>query len=216
MKKRLISSTLAMALALSGLTGCGNSNQKDVNSNYVGAEEVTNDYELVKIDGSSHEYKKYKDMTTEDITLTYFHFDQDEIVQRLADRFMQIYPNIKVDVKYEQVANYNTTLGTLVSNGECPDVIMHSDCDYALSNQLLMDISKYWNSDEETKNVADTVNDAGLGTYHLEGGQRCRGIYARDFYGNYADSYNFGSFFDYSIVDENGDLSPHVVFKPGE
>ena len=52
MKKRLISATLAMSLALSGLTGCGNNNQKEVNSNYVGAEEVTNDYELVTVDGS--------------------------------------------------------------------------------------------------------------------------------------------------------------------
>ena len=36
------------------------------------------------------------DLTHENIELTYFHFDQDETVKYLADRFMELYPNIKV------------------------------------------------------------------------------------------------------------------------
>ena len=183
MKKRILALCLAICLTGGVLAGCSNGESGgnggggdigggDFNAEYEGAENVTNDYDLVKVDGSDHEYKKYKDMTDKNITLTYFHFDQDETVKLLAERFMKIYPNITVKVQWEDVETYNTTLGTLVSSGQSPDLIMHSDCDYALSNQLLADISAYWNSDEETKNVADTVNSAGLGTYHLEGGQR--------------------------------------------
>lgn len=189
MKKKLTAMLLTSCMALTVLAGCGNGGNAPAAGggttaggagggnaqpagNPGGATSVTNDYELVTVDGSSHQYKKYKDMTTEPITLTYFHFDQDETVKHLADRFMQIYPNITVNVQYENVATYNTTLSTLVSNGQAPDVIMHSDCDYALSNMLLADISAYYNSDEETKNLADTVNSAGLGTYNLEGGMR--------------------------------------------
>ena len=169
MKKKILALCLAFCMTAGVLAGC---NSEGGGGNYVGAENVTNDYDLITVEGSNHQYKKYKDMTDQKITLTYFHFDQDETVKLLADRFMKIYPNIEVKVQYENVENYNTTLGTLVSNGNAPDIIMHSDADYALSNQLLADISAYWNSDEETKNVADTVNSAQLGTYHLEGGQR--------------------------------------------
>ena len=188
MKKKLTSILLASCLAVSVLAGCDNGGGNNTGNNgggntgnaggstssggYAGATEVTNDYDLITVDGSDHQYKKYKDMTEENISLTYFHFDQDEIVQILAKRFMQIYPNINVTVQYENVANYNTTLGTLVSNNQAPDLIMHSDCDYALSNMLLADISSYFNSDEETNNLADTVKSAQLGTYHLEGGMR--------------------------------------------
>ncbi|MBO6302996.1 MAG: carbohydrate ABC transporter substrate-binding protein [Ruminiclostridium sp.] len=184
MKKRLLSMLLAGCLTVGTLAGCGGNTGAPAagggdaggnaaeGGNSGGAASVTNDYELVTVDGSSHQYKKYKDMTTENITLTYFHFDQDETVQLLAERFMKIYPNITVNVQYENVANYNTTLSTLVSNNQAPDIIMHSDCDYALSNMLLADVSAYFNSDDETKNLADTINSAGLGTYNLEGGMR--------------------------------------------
>ena len=181
MKKRIISALLAVIMAVGAVTGCDNGSTSQqttgggnasASGGYAASDVVTNDYDLITVDGSSHQYKKYKDMTDDNITLTYFHFDQDETVQLLAKRFMQIYPNITVNVQYERVADYNTTLSTLVSNGQSPDIIMHSDCDYALSNMLLSDISSYWNSDEETQMVADTVNSAQLGTYHLEGGQR--------------------------------------------
>ena len=181
MKKRIISAILAGVMAVGAVAGCGNGGNAPAGGeggnassggNAGSAGSVTNDYDLITVDGSSHQYKKYKDMTSDNITLTYFHFDQDETVQLLAERFMKIYPNINVQVQYENVANYNTTLSTLVSNGQAPDIIMHSDCDYALSNMLLADISAYFNSDDETKNLADTINSAGLGTYNLEGGMR--------------------------------------------
>ena len=109
-------------------------------------------------------YKKAKDITTENIELTYFHFDQDETVQYLANRFMEIYPNIKVKPVYENVSSYNDTLNSLVADKNSPDVIMFSDADFALSNTLLADIKNLWESDPETKELASTINDAGIGT----------------------------------------------------
>ena len=78
---------------------------------------------------------------------------------------MQLYPNIKVNVVYENVATYNDTLNALVANSQTPDVIMYSDADFALSNMLLADVSSYWNTDPETAQLASTVNDCGLGCY---------------------------------------------------
>ncbi|MBQ6174977.1 MAG: carbohydrate ABC transporter substrate-binding protein [Clostridia bacterium] len=131
------------------------------------AEGVTGEYEEVVINGIT--YHKATDMTSEPITLTYFHFDQNETVQYLADRFMEIYPNINVIVQYENVSTYDDTLLNLVSAKSTPDVIMYSDCDFALSNMLLSDISAYWDSDPETKAIASTINDAGVGTFMTKG-----------------------------------------------
>ena len=128
-----------------------------------GAEGVTGEYEEVVINGIT--YHKATDMTDEPITLTYFHFDQNETVQYLADRFMELYPNITVVVQYENVSTYDDTLLNLVSARSAPDVIMYSDCDFALSNMLLSDISAYWDSDPETARIASTINEAGVGTF---------------------------------------------------
>lgn len=160
MKKKVLAMLMAACMLIGLLAGCGNGSSSGGGS----ATTFTDDYDTVEING--HPYKKYKDITDEEITLTYFHFDQDETVQYLANRFMEIYPNIHVEVKYENVATYNDTLNTLVANQNTPDIIMYSDCDYALSNALLADVSSYWAGDPETGALASTVNSAGLGTFN--------------------------------------------------
>ena len=162
MRKKLVAMMLAASMTI-GLVGCGgggNSGPTDTNI------EITNEVEEVEIDGIT--YSKAKDLTKDDIELVYFHFDQDETVQYLAERFMKIYPNIKVRPVYENVATYNDTLLTLVSDSNTPDVIMYSDVDFALSNSLLADITDLWNSDPETQEVADTINDCGIGCFGTE------------------------------------------------
>ncbi len=159
MKKRIVACMLALAMTL-GLTACGASNGGGSSS---GATTVSGETEEVEINGIT--YHKATDLTDEEITLTYFHFDQDETVQYLADRFMELYPNITVNAVYENVSTYNDTLLTLVSNNETPDVIMYSDCDFALSNFLLTDISGFYDSDPETASLASTINDCGIGCY---------------------------------------------------
>lgn len=159
MKKRIVACMLALTMAL-GLTACGGSGNGSAKG---GATTVSGETEAVEINGIT--YNKATDLTSDEITLTYFHFDQDETVKYLADRFMEIYPNITVNAVYENVATYNDTLLTLVSNNQTPDVIMYSDCDFALSNFLLSDVSGFWNSDPETAQLASTINDCGIGCY---------------------------------------------------
>lgn len=159
MKKKIVACMLALTMAL-GLTACGGSGNGGSGS---GATTVSGETEEVEINGIT--YHKATDLTDKDITLTYFHFDQDDTVKYLAERFMELYPNITVNAVYENVATYNDTLLTLVSNNETPDVIMYSDCDFALSNFLLSDISGFWNSDPETAALASTINDCGIGCY---------------------------------------------------
>ncbi len=162
MKKKLIVLLLALCMVLSVLSAC-NKEGKAGDS----ATEVSNEYTTKTING--YDYKVAKDMTKEKITLTYYHFDQDETVKYLADRFMELYPNITVKTQYTAVADYNTTLNTMIADRKAPDVFMVSDADFALTNEIPMDISAYWNSDEETKNVLDTINDCGLGCFQTTG-----------------------------------------------
>ncbi len=170
MKKRSRFLALLLSAAMvASVAGCGNEGGNGGEAGNAGNGESggSGRAEEVVINGIT--YHPAADLTTENIELTYFHFDQDETVKYLADRFMELYPNIKVNAVYENVATYNTTLNTLVSNGNAPDCIMYSDADFALSNMLLADVSEYWNADPETQNLADTVNSAGLGTFQTGG-----------------------------------------------
>ncbi len=158
MMKRIVACMLVLVMVF-GLAACGN---KD-NGAGSSATTVSGETEDVVIGGIT--YKKALDMTSEKITLTYMHFDQDETVQYLAKRFMELYPNITVKTQYVNVSTYNDTLLAMIANKETPDVIMFSDCDFALSNMLVADISGFYNSDPETQKLASTVNSAGLGCY---------------------------------------------------
>ncbi len=161
MRKKLLALALSMTMIV-GLTACGgNSGKKSVPDS--GTMKVTGETEDVDINGIT--YHKAKDLTTDEIELTYFHFDQEETVNYLANRFNEIYPNIKVTPVYENVATYDDTLLTLVSNQQAPDIIMYSDADFALSNSLLADITELYNSDPETKELASTINDCGIGMF---------------------------------------------------
>jgi multiple sugar transport system substrate-binding protein len=160
MRKKLLALALSMTMVVGLMTGCGSSSSGG-GSSETGS--VSNETETKEIGGIT--YNVATDLTTDDIELTYFHFDQDETVQALAKRFMELYPNITVNAVYEPVASYDDTLMTLVSNQQTPDVIMYSDADFALSNSLLADITDLYNSDEETKNLASTINDCGIGEF---------------------------------------------------
>ncbi len=161
MKRKIMAAVLALSMVL-GLTACGGKNG-DSGSNKSGATTVSGETEAVEINGIT--YNKATDLTTDEIELTYFNFDQDETCKYLADRFMELYPNIKVNAVYENVSTYNDTLLALIADSKTPDVIMFSDADFALSNMLVTDISSFWNSDPETANLASTINDCGLGCY---------------------------------------------------
>lgn len=158
MKKRIVAGLLASVMALGLLSGCGTTTGGGSTTTTVSGETK----EVVIGDITYH---VATDMTTDKITLTYFHFDQEETVDYLAERFMELYPNITVKTSKYQGDDYGGALLNLANNGEMPDVFMVYDCDFALVNQLYADITGFWDTDPETADLADTVNDAGLGMY---------------------------------------------------
>lgn len=106
-------------------------------------------------------------MTTDEITLTYVHFDNETLVPYLAEKFMEKYPNIKVETQYYVADDeYNNTILNMVNNQETPDCLMIlGNCDFALSNQILGDMTEYWEADPENQNILPTINEAKMGYY---------------------------------------------------
>lgn len=105
------------------------------------------------------------EMTTDEITLTYMHFDNEQLVNAVADAFMAKYPNIKVETQAFSTDGYNDTLLNLVQSGQMPDCFMIlGNCDFALSNALLGDMTPYWENDPENENILPSINNAKLDT----------------------------------------------------
>ena len=58
------------------------------------------------------------------------------------------------------------TLLNLVNTGKTPDCFMIlGNCDFALSNDLLGDMTEYWENDPENENILPSINGAKLGYY---------------------------------------------------
>lgn len=139
MKKKFLASMLLAAATLFAMTGCGNAAggpTGDVDENGV---------------------------TTDDITLTYWHYEDPKTMELLAQAFMDKYPNIKVEVR--QIADMGSDLSAAATGGNFPDVFAGTDVDTALANQYWRDISEYWDADPENKNLLYTINEYGLGCF---------------------------------------------------
>ena len=83
MRKKIVAVLLALSMTL-GLTACGGGG----GGAKSGATEVSGETEAVDINGIT--YNKATDLTKDEIELTYFHFDQDETVQRDLCSFTRI------------------------------------------------------------------------------------------------------------------------------
>jgi multiple sugar transport system substrate-binding protein len=120
--------------------------------------------ETVEIDGIT--YTKNPDLTTENIELTYYTFENSAATSYMISRFMEIYPNIKVDYTSKTDGDYETGLRQRVEEENMPDIFFdRSDFGDFLESQLLLDITEYWNSDPETKELAPTIDECGIGTF---------------------------------------------------
>jgi len=102
--KKFISLFVATAMCVGMLSGCAASSGKKGDGNDATQVTETTDgtnstNEADNKDGDTTDTvaSALPDMTTEDITLTYVHFDNEPLVQYLAEKFMEKYPNIKVD-----------------------------------------------------------------------------------------------------------------------
>ncbi len=164
--KHLLSLLLATSLTVTAFTGCGGGGDDTPAANNGGGNdsaEADNQGGGDTADDTSSE--GLPPLTEDEIELTYLNFDSDETTQQLANKFMELHPNIKVTSQFVEVGDYGDTLLNLVSAGNTPDCFMYSDCDFALHNQLLKDITQYWEADPENENLLPTINELKLGYY---------------------------------------------------
>lgn len=165
MKKKLVAS-LMVATMVVGLTACGGGGSQTNNSGGGdGDTPKVGKTEDVEINGIT--YHKATDLTTDDITLTFFHFMDQSTVLYLADRFMELYPNIKVEIPENTVDDYQAALSNMGADGSFPDVFMYTDAEYSLSQHWFYDITSMFESDPEADDLVDTVRDpeTGMGTF---------------------------------------------------
>ena len=101
-------------------------------------------------------------MTTEDITLTYASWANGNLNQELANKFMEMYPNITVELVQLEQEGWNDHLTNLASTGELPDVFWYmGNVDIAIRNSWLGDLTDYFENDPESANILSTIKDAG-------------------------------------------------------
>ena len=101
-------------------------------------------------------------MTTEDITLTYASWANGALNQELANKFMELYPNITVELVQLEQEGWNDHLTNLASTGELPDVFWYlGNVDIAVRNSWLGDMTEYFENDPESETVLSTLKDQG-------------------------------------------------------
>lgn len=101
-------------------------------------------------------------MTTENITLTYASWDNAYMNEYLAEKFMEKYPNITVELVDLEQATWNEGLFNLASTGNLPDVFWYlGDVSAALDNMWLQDFSAYYNADPENDLIPASIKEAG-------------------------------------------------------
>lgn len=141
MKKKVLAVVLAVAALAFGLTGCGSGGSGGKSTGEVDENGVTKD----------------------DITLTYWHYEDETTINLLAEKFMEKYPNIKVETKL--ISDMSTDLSAAAAAKTFPDVFSGTDSDTALANMYWADITKYVDEDPETKNLMATIEEYGIGKF---------------------------------------------------
>lgn len=141
MKKKLLLGAALMASLMLALSGCGGGK---------------------KASGPSGEVDE-NGVTTDEITLTFWHYEDETTITLLAEKFMEKYPNITVEQRV--IEDMSTDLSAAAAAGNFPDVFEGTDSDTALANQYWADISEYYNNDPENKNLMATIDEYGIGCF---------------------------------------------------
>ncbi len=102
-------------------------------------------------------------VTDEEITLTFWHYEDETTVTMMAEEFMKMYPNITVEHKL--ISDMSTDLTAAAAAGTMPDVFEGTDSDTALANGWWADITEYWEADPDTKNLMTTIDEYGIGKF---------------------------------------------------
>lgn len=140
MKKKSVLSILLALVMLLSVAGCGG-----------------------KTTGKSTGAVDANGVTTDEITLTYWHYEDETTINLLAEKFHEMYPNITVETKV--IADMSTDLSAAAAAGTFPDVFSGTDSDTALANLYWRDISEYVDADPETANLMSSVDEYGIGKF---------------------------------------------------
>ena len=158
-KRRLTCGLLGTAMALS-LAGCSGSSSADKEKSTAADSAADSKAEGTE---ASKEQGGPSDLTTDNITLTYWHYEDETTINMLAEKFMEKYPNITVEAKV--ITDMSTDLSAAAAAGTFPDVFSGTDSDTALANAYWADISEYFDADPETKNLLPTIAEYGIGCF---------------------------------------------------
>lgn len=163
MKKwqKILSVTSVLALCAGSLSACGGGSASSSS-----ADSSASSKESSAAESSSESASTLPAMTTDKITLTYASWENDVLTKYMAQKFMEKYPNITVETIYYGTDVYNDSLLNLVNAGQTPDCFwILGECDFAIENELLGDMTQYWENDPENKNILTTINDGKFGYY---------------------------------------------------
>ncbi len=171
--KKLTSLALAAAMTATLFAGCGGGNddpaKPTTNPGNPGDNSENTDNpgnSDAEKPGEENNTSALPAMTTDEIELTYMHFDNDLVVKYVADAFMKKYPNIKVKTQPFSTDGYNDTLLNMINAKKVPDCYMVlGDCDFALSNGFYGDFTEYWENDPENQNLLTSLNDYKIGYF---------------------------------------------------
>lgn len=173
--KKLLAILLVLAMTIGLLAACGGTGKQEdetpSTSTQTQTDETDSSSEETDADDEESEEavaeeKSLPPMTTEDITLTYASWENEVLKTFLAEKFMEKYPNITVEVITLPLDGYNDALLNLIASGQMPDAFwILGECDFAISNQLLGDMTEYWENDPEADNVLKTINEGKFGYY---------------------------------------------------
>ena len=135
--KRVICLLLVVVLSTSMLTGCKK-----------GKKEVT------KVDG-------LVPLTEDNIEISYAFWEDKPIVDKLVEAWNEVHPNIKINVMgYDSAVGFNDELLNLSAAMNLPDVFwILNECDFAIENGMLYDMTPLWENDPDAKNVLPSIND---------------------------------------------------------
>lgn len=112
--------------------------------------------------GEEKEAKGLDPVTDEEITLTYASWANADLNQFLADKFMEVYPNIKVELVQLEQDGWNDHLTNLASTGELPDVFWYQgNVDIGIRNAWFADMTEYFENDPESDTLLKTIKEPG-------------------------------------------------------
>lgn len=154
----------AFFIVLLVVVGCGSDVDTSGESDGDTSSEETNESEINGEDESGDtERQGLPPMTKEEITLSFGSWLNYDMNVHLADKFMEQYPNITVEiVQATGDLGWNDFLMNLASNGELPDVFWYNgNLDVAIQNRWLGDFTEYFEDDPETDRLLDTLVDVG-------------------------------------------------------